>query len=112
MEETLRKEQYVGYIDLNCIVNNFGIYPLEFTCRFGYPTISIQQEGMITPMGEFLYALANGQDIQLKTRKGFQVGVRLVLPPYPFNDKETFESYSKEDRWYDEFDKLHSWGYL
>lgn len=183
LKETLRRENYIGYIDLNCIVNNYGIYPLEFTCRFGYPTISIQQEGMITPIGEFLYHLANGDQIDLKYRKGFQVGVRLVVPPYPFKDKMTFDSFSKGaviafknnssnvgihiedvklvnnqwvvtgssgvalivvgvgltmkeaqkqayarvknilipnmyyrddigDRWYDEFDKLHSWGYL
>ena len=41
------EERYVGYIDVNCIVNSNGIYPLEFTARFGYPTISIQQEGML-----------------------------------------------------------------
>ena len=31
-------------IDLHvrCIVNNYGIYPLEFTSRFGYPCVSIQ----------------------------------------------------------------------
>ena len=58
MEPKLREEHYVGYIDVNCMVNSNGIYPLEFTARFGYPTISIQQEGMITPIGEFLYRLA------------------------------------------------------
>ena len=96
LKDTLRHEKYVGYIDLNCIVNGYGIYPLEFTCRFGYPTISIQQEGMVTPVGEFLYHLANGNDIDLKVKKGFQVGVRIVVPPYPFNDKMTFDSYSKD----------------
>ena len=35
-------------------MNGNGIYPLEFTARFGYPTISIQQEGMTTPIGQFL----------------------------------------------------------
>ena len=95
-ESKLREEQYVGYMDLNCIVNGNGIYPLEFTARFGYPTISIQQEGMITPMGEFLYRLAAGEDFKLKTKKGFQIGVRIVIPPFPFGDKEIFESYSKD----------------
>ncbi len=95
LETTLAKENYVGYIDLNCIVNGNGIYPLEFTARFGYPTISIQQEGMITPIGQFLADLAYGRDPQLKVKKGFQVGVRLVVPPYPFRDKKTFDSYSK-----------------
>ncbi|MBU3918372.1 phosphoribosylamine--glycine ligase [Patescibacteria group bacterium] len=183
LKDTLCHENYVGYIDLNCIVNGHGIYPLEFTSRFGYPTISIQQEGMITPIGEFFYDLANGNNIDLKCKTGFQVGVRLVVPPYPFKDKMTFDSFSKGaiiafkgvqsdngihiedvklvndqwiitgssgvalivvgtgltmkeaqkqaysriknilipnmyyrydigDRWYEEFDKLHSWGYI
>lgn len=46
MEKALRKEHYCGYIDINCIVNGNGIYPLEFTARFGYPTIAIQLEGI------------------------------------------------------------------
>ena len=27
LKDTLREEGYVGYIDLNCIVNGYGIYP-------------------------------------------------------------------------------------
>ncbi|MCC6954073.1 MAG: phosphoribosylamine--glycine ligase [Deltaproteobacteria bacterium] len=96
LEPKLREEKYVGYIDLNCIVNNNGIYPLEFTARFGYPAISIQQEGMITPIGDFLYHLAKGDSFKLKTRKGFQVGVRLIVPPYPFDDPKAFDSTSKD----------------
>ena len=96
MEGRLKDERYVGYIDVNCIVNSNGIYPLEFTARFGYPTISIQQEGMITPIGEFLHRLAEGSITRFKARSGFQVGVRIVVPPFPFRDPETFETSSKD----------------
>ena len=97
MEKKLREERYVGYIDLNCIVNAQGIYPLEFTARFGYPTISIQQEGLNAPMGEILAALARGEPVDLKPKPGFQVGVRIVVPPFPYDDPKTFEANS-EDR--------------
>jgi len=96
MEAKLIEENYIGYIDINCIVNNNGIYPLEWTSRFGYPTISIQQEGMITPIGEFLHELSKGETPKLKTKTGFQVGLRLVVPPFPFTDQETFDVKSKD----------------
>ncbi len=96
MEAKLREERYVGYIDVNCIVNSNGIYPLEFTARFGYPTISIQQEGLVTPIGELLVKLAEGTISRVRARSGFQVGVRIVVPPFPFKDKQTFESSSKD----------------
>ncbi|MBU2496841.1 MAG: phosphoribosylamine--glycine ligase, partial [Nanoarchaeota archaeon] len=96
MEETFAQEKYVGYLDLNCIVNSNGIYPLEFTTRFGYPTISIQQEGMNIPMGEFLYGIATGELNKFKSKSGFQIGVRIVVPPFPFNDNETFQVKSKD----------------
>lgn len=69
LETKLKTEGYVGYIDINCIVNSNGVYPLEFTSRFGYPSISIQQEGMISPIGEFFHALANGENYQLKIKQ-------------------------------------------
>ncbi|MDD5254105.1 MAG: phosphoribosylamine--glycine ligase [Candidatus Nanoarchaeia archaeon] len=95
-EPKLAEEGYVGYIDINCIVNGNGIYPLEWTTRFGYPTISIQQEGMTGSIAEFMYDLARGEKPKLKTKSGFQVGVRIVVPPFPFTDPETFEVKSKD----------------
>lgn len=96
MKAKLVASGYVGYIDINCIVNSKGIWPLEFTSRFGYPTISIQMEGMLTPMGEFLYSLASGEDFVFKTKKGFQVGVVIAVPPFPFDDTSSFKRYSED----------------
>jgi phosphoribosylamine--glycine ligase len=51
---------------------------------------------MITPIGEFFLKLADGSLKQFKARSGFQIGVRVVVPPFPFKDKETFNSNSKD----------------
>ncbi|MCA9399126.1 MAG: phosphoribosylamine--glycine ligase, partial [Candidatus Omnitrophica bacterium] len=96
MEPRLKEEGYMGYMDINCIVNANGIYPLEFTARFGYPTISIQQEGILMPISEFFHGLAAKTLKNFKTKNGFQVGVRIVVPPYPFNDQQTFKNNSKD----------------
>src|SRR3989338_7243834 len=93
MLEPLKESGYVGYIDINCIVNARGIYPLEFTCRFGYPTISIQQEGVISEWGEFLHDIANHLPYDLRTKKGFQLGVVIATPPFPYDDKSEIELY-------------------
>jgi phosphoribosylamine--glycine ligase len=95
-ETRLAEEHYVGYIDLNCIVNGYGIYPLEFTARIGYPTIHIQQEGIQMPTGELIWNLVTGVDFEIKTRKGFQVGVLVVAPPFPYEDKRLYEVTSKD----------------
>lgn len=96
LEKKLAEETYVGYIDLNCIVNGNGIYPLEFTARFGYPTIFIQDEGINMPTSNFLYELATGTLKNFKTKAGFQIGVRIVMPPFPYTDPETFQVKSKD----------------
>lgn len=182
LRDRLAAEHYVGYMDVNCIVNGQGIYPLEFTARFGYPTISIQADGLSMPLGEFFMGMADGSLKDFKAKRGFQIGLRVVVPPFPYNDPLTFEVNSKDrivifrkpnyegihiedvklvngkwlitghtgvvlivtgsgmsvkqaqaqayqrvknilipnmyyrkdigDRWYEDHDKLHSWGYL
>ncbi len=96
LEKRLAEESYVGYIDVNCIVNGQGIYPLEFTARFGYPTISIQADGLQMPVGDFLSGMADGSLKNFKTKRGFQIGVRVVVPPFPYYDPKTFEANSKD----------------
>ncbi len=93
MKDDLARVGYVGYIDINCIVNGRGIYPLEFTCRFGYPFISIQLEGITSPVGEFFHAIANNQPYDLRTKKGFQIGVVCATPPFPYYDKSKLSVY-------------------
>jgi phosphoribosylamine-glycine ligase len=95
MKDKLAASKYVGYIDINCIANPKGIWPLEFTTRFGYPTISIQMEGITSEWGQFLFDLAHGNETQLKTKKGYQVGVVVAIPPWPFEDEKAFKKYSE-----------------
>ena len=95
LEGWLEGEGYVGSIDLNCIVNETGIYPLEFTPRFGYPTIALQEESFESPTGRFFAALANGREPNLEVHTGYQIGVRVVLPPFPFNDEKTYDENSR-----------------
>ncbi len=95
-EETLAHENFVGHIDINSIVNGNGIYPLEFTSRFGYPQIQIQRAGITEPLGLMLYKLARGEKFKISTKKGFQIGVFIVVPPFPYQDIKTFELFSKD----------------
>jgi phosphoribosylamine-glycine ligase len=96
MKERLVDAKYCGYIDINCIANSKSIYPLEFTSRFGYPTISIQMEGVTSEWGKSLYSMAGGEASDIRTKKGFQVGVVVAVPPFPFNDERTFKKYSED----------------
>lgn len=95
-EKTLSLEWYTWYIDINCIVNANWIYPLEFTCRFGYPTILIQQDAISMRFSDFLINIANGEDFKIKVKKWFQIWVMIVVPPFPYYDLKTFETFSKD----------------
>jgi len=69
---------------------------LEFTSRFGYPQLHIQLESITENFGQMLYKIAQGQDFKIKVKKGFQVGAYMVVPPFPFDDKKSFEIFSKD----------------
>jgi len=96
MRDRLAAVHYTGYIDINCIANSRGIFPLEFTCRFGYPTINLQIEGVLSRWSDLLTGLARGTPFTLRAKRGFQVCVVIAVPPFPFLDSEAFHKFSED----------------
>ncbi len=91
MESRLRENGYVGYINLNTIVNARGIWPLEFSCRFGYPGYAILAPMQATPWGELFEAMVSRGRPSFATRPGFCVGLVLTTPPFPYTRKQVAE---------------------
>jgi phosphoribosylamine--glycine ligase len=85
MQDLLREGGYCGYINLNTIVNEAGIWPLEFTCRFGYPGYAILDPLQQTAWGDLFYAMATRSAETFATRPGFSVGLVLTTPPFPYS---------------------------
>jgi phosphoribosylamine--glycine ligase len=83
MEPLFRDNGHCGYVNLNTIVNEHGIWPLEFTCRFGYPGFAILTPLQRTPWGELLAAMAAGSPA-FEAHPGFCVGIVLTAPPFPY----------------------------
>ena len=87
LESVLHNGGYRGWINVNTIVNAQGIWPLEFTCRFGYPGFAICGVLQRRPWGEVLRQVALGEgDGRLDTMPGYAVGVVLTLPPFPWDE--------------------------
>jgi phosphoribosylamine--glycine ligase len=89
MTPTLAAGGYCGYINLNTIVNARGIWPLEFTCRFGYPGFAVLSPLQQTRWGDLFAAMVrrNGNATMLP---GFCAAIVLTTPPFPY-DRETVE---------------------
>jgi phosphoribosylamine--glycine ligase len=81
----LRAAKHVGYVNLNTIINERGIWPLEFTCRFGYPGFAILSALFAEPVGPMLGRVARGAANAIDTYDGFAVGVVLTVPPFPYH---------------------------
>jgi phosphoribosylamine---glycine ligase len=80
----LQKINFIGYLDVNCIVNEISVNPLEITSRFGCPTNQLQTELNVSLWIDFLSALARGESFDLAYKKGFGIVVSVATPPFPY----------------------------
>ncbi len=84
MAPLLRENGYLGYININTVVNEEGVWPLEFTCRFGYPGFAILDPLQAVSWAELFRGMAAGDLRGLDTRPGFAVGIVMTSRPFPY----------------------------
>lgn len=83
-EAPLRESGYCGYINLNLLINEHGIWPLEFTSRFGCPGYSICGALHREPWSQVLRRMLRQRSGDIATAPGYSVGVVLTVPPFPY----------------------------
>jgi len=80
----LQEVDFRGDVDINCIVNEHVAYPLEITARFGWPATHIHEEIHLSPWGEFLKAVADGKQYNLRYKMGYGIVILIATPPFPY----------------------------
>jgi len=85
IEPFLQEKGYCGFIDLNCIVNENQVIPLEFTARPGYPTLFSFLELLAEPVGEWLIRMAQQDPSPIRMHPA--VNCTLVLATGSFPDQ-------------------------
>ncbi len=81
----LRDATYCGYINVNLIANDQGLWPLEFTSRFGYPGFAICEALHSEPWEAIFRSMSRRDRLRIATREGFACGVVLTVPPFPYS---------------------------
>lgn len=88
----LKNEGFIGQIDLNSVVNEEGVWGLEWTPRMGYDATPTYLKMLGIDYGKFFSDIVQGV-----AKKSWQhnsdemFGIRLTIPPYPAEPEESDE---------------------
>jgi phosphoribosylamine-glycine ligase len=94
--QNVKRRLFVGEEeDGQDVIRMLEAYKRAFSDEIKVFQLQRRMIGVEVAVGEFFWDLASGADPKLKVRSGFQIGVRIVVPPFPFDDDETFDSFSK-----------------
>jgi phosphoribosylamine---glycine ligase len=88
LEPLFRGAGHVGWVNLNTIINDDGIWPLEFTCRFGYPGFAVLEPLQAIGWADLFRMLVRRDADTFPVRAGFSTCVVLTTPPMPLSRKE------------------------
>lgn len=89
LEPLFRHAGHVGYVNLNTMINDQGIWPLEFTCRFGYPGFAVLEPLQAVGWGALFRSLIAQDTSRLDARKGMMsLCVVMTTPPFPRSRKD------------------------
>jgi phosphoribosylamine--glycine ligase len=81
----LQQAGHVGYVNINTIINTDGVWPLEFTCRFGYPGFAVLEPLQAPSWAELFSAMVSGEQSSFACRPGFSLCIVLTTPPFPYS---------------------------
>lgn len=84
----LNPEGHVGPIDLNAVVNEEGIWGLEWTPRFGYDSLAAFVQLYRGEWGKLISDFARGQGKDIELESQISGGIRISIPPYPLEPQE------------------------
>lgn len=91
LEESLVKMGHLGDIDVNCIVDDKGqAWPLEFTCRLGWPAFNIQVATHSGDPCQWMLDACEGKD-SLKVIPKVACGIVVAQPDYPYGNRKPEE---------------------
>ncbi|WP_294171419.1 hypothetical protein [uncultured Sphingomonas sp.] len=91
LEPLLREAGHVGWVNLNCMINEAGVWPLEFTCRFGYPGYAVLSALQTGGWGDLLRRLADRDSTGFPAAPGYSLGIVLTTPPFPYSRQQVNE---------------------
>ena len=85
LESRLKASGYCGYINLNIMANKEGLWPLEFTSRFGYPGYAICAALQQDSWDILFLKMLKKSSLFIETHLGFAIGIVLTVPPFPYS---------------------------